>query len=291
MFNVPTPEDLKVTQLVVAVHGIGNQFRYSTVQAVASRFAAYCRSPITQPLGAFHPAKLITEPDSPELGVYLFEPPKDFEKDFSGFGFAEVFWADIPERAADTKNTTEESKAWAQTLVERVRILDQSSAGKPDLIDYKKASAVVEEMISTIKVFENILFIAKKAGLFEFDLGQLLTDFLGDVQIVADFKDYGGDIFKRFADTMKNLVRRMPNVDKIYIVAHSEGTVVSFKGLLTALAAEKNPSNEWVDKVKGYMTIGSPSIHLLLSDYQDTQHSSRRGTERFKSLNESLTTA
>jgi hypothetical protein len=261
----PTAEDLKVTRLVVAVHGIGNQFRYSTVQATASRFAAYCRSPITQPLGAFHPAKLITKPDSPELGAYLFEPPKDFENEFRGFGFAEVFWADIPERAADTKNTTEESKAWALTLVERVRMLDQSSTGKSDLIDYKKASAVVEEMIGTIKVFENLLFIAKKAGLFEFNLGQLLTDFLGDVQIVADFKDYGGDIFKRFADTMRNLVRRMPNVDKIYIVAHSEGTVVSFKGLITALAAEKNPNNEWVDKVEGYMTIGSPlNKHIVM---------------------------
>jgi pimeloyl-ACP methyl ester carboxylesterase len=262
---VPTPEDLQVTRLVVAVHGIGNQFRYSTVQAAARRFAAYCGRPITQPLGAFHPAKLITQPDSPELGAYLFEPPQHFEKEFSGFGFAEVFWADIPERAADTKNTTEESKAWAQTLVERVRLLDQSGTGKSDLIDYKKASAVVEEMIGTIKVLENLLSIAKKAGLFEFNLGQLLTDFLGDVQIVADFKDYGGDIFKRFGDTMKNLVRRMPNVDKIYIVAHSEGTVVSFKGLLTALAAQKGPDNEWVDKVTGYMTIGSPlNKHIVM---------------------------
>ena len=262
---VPTPEDVKVTRLVVAVHGIGNQFRYSTVQAVASRFAAYCGRPITQPLGAFHPAKLITNPDSPELGAYLFEPPNDFEKDFGGFGFAEVFWADIPERAADTKNTTEESKAWAQTLVERVRMLDQSSTGKSDLIDYKKASAVVEEMIGTIRVLENLLFIAKKAGLFEFNLGQLLTDFLGDVQIVTDFKDYGGYVFKRFANTMDNLVRRMPNVEKIYIVAHSEGTVVSFKGLVTALADQKNRNNAWVDKVKGYMTIGSPlNKHIVM---------------------------
>jgi hypothetical protein len=262
---VPTPEDLKITRLVVAVHGIGSQFRYSTVQSVASRFAAFCGKPITQPLGTFHPAKLITKPDSPELGAYLFEPPKDFEKDFRGFGFAEVFWADIPERAADTKNTTEESKAWAHTIVERVRMLDQSSIGKSDLIDYKKASAVVEEMIDTIKVLENLLFVAKQAGLFEFKLGQLLTDFLGDVQIVADFKDYGGDIFKRFADTMKNLIRRLPNVEEIYIVAHSEGTVVSFKGLLTALAAKENQDNEWVGKVKGYMTIGSPlNKHIVM---------------------------
>jgi hypothetical protein len=262
---VPTPEDLDVTRLVVAVHGIGSQFRYATVQAVASRFAAYCGAPVTQPLGAFHPAKLIKDPDSPELGAYLFKPPEDFQNDFLGSGFAEVFWADIPERAAATKNTTEETKAWARTLVERVRMLDQSGTGTSDLIDYKKASAVVEEMIGTIRVLENLLTIAKKAGLFEFDLGQLLTDFLGDVQIVAEFKDYGGDIFHRFAVTMNHLVRRMPNVEKIYIIAHSEGTVVAFKGLATALAAPKNPDNEWVDRVKGFMTIGSPlNKHIVI---------------------------
>jgi hypothetical protein len=192
---VPSEEDLKVTRLIVAVHGIGSQYRYSTVQAVASRFAAYCGKPITQPLGAFHPEKMITEPDSAELGAYLFEPPKNSEQEFAGFGFAEVFWADIPERAAESNNTTEETKAWAQTVVERVRRLDQSGADttkstkSSNLIDYKKAGAVVEEMIGTIKVLENLLFIATKAGLFEFKLGQLLTDFLGDVQIVADFKD------------------------------------------------------------------------------------------------------
>jgi hypothetical protein len=57
-------------------------------------------------------------------------------------------------------------------------------------------------MIDSIQVLENLLFVAEKAGLFEFELGQLLTDFLGDVQIVAEFKDYGADIFKRFADTI-----------------------------------------------------------------------------------------
>jgi hypothetical protein len=124
---------------------------------------------------------------------------------------------------------------------------------------------VVEEMIDTIKVLENLLLIANKAGLFEFNLGQLLTDFVGCVQIVADFKDYGGNVFDRFALTMRNLVRRMPNLKEIYIVAHSEGTVVSFKGLLTALAATKSPDNEWVDLVKGYMTIGSPlNKHIVM---------------------------
>jgi hypothetical protein len=261
----PTPEDLQITRLVIAVHGIGNQFRYSTIQAVTSRFASYCRRPIVQPLGAFHPNKVILQPDSPELGAYLFEPPPSFANEFQGFGFAEAFWADIPEIATATKNTTEETKAWAQTVVERVRMLDQSSSNQPDLIDYKKASAVVEEMIGTIKVLENLLFIANKAGSFKFNLGQLLTDFVGCVQIVADFKDYGGNVFDRFGATMGNLARRMPNLKEIYIVAHSEGTVVSFKGLLTAMAGPRSRDNEWVDLVKGYMTIGSPlNKHIVM---------------------------
>ncbi len=215
--NIDLPsEDSQVTRLVVAVHGIGKQFRYSTIQAVTSRLASYCNRPITQPLGAFHPDKVILEPDSPELGAYLFEAPVSFTREFQGFGFAEAFWADIPEIASATKNTTEETKTWAQTVVERVRLLDQTGTGQSDLIDYKKASAVVEEMVNTIQVLENLLFIATKAGLFQFNLGQLLTDFVGCVQIVADFKDYGGNVFDRFAMTMRNLTRRMPNLREIW---------------------------------------------------------------------------
>jgi hypothetical protein len=258
-------ESSNFTRLVVAVHGIGKQFRYSTIQAVTARFASYCQKPITQPLGAFHPDKVILEPDSPELGAYLFEPPVSYTSEFQGFGFAESFWADIPEIASATKNTTEETKAWAQTVVERVHLLDETGTGHSDLIDYKKASAVVEEMVNTIQVLDNLFFIATKAGLFKFDLGQLLTDFVGCVQIVADFKDYGGNVFDRFAITMRNLTRRMPKLKEIYIVAHSEGTVVSFKGLLTAMAAPRSPDNEWVDLVKGYMTIGSPlNKHIVM---------------------------
>jgi len=267
-------EDSKIRTLVVAVHGIGNQYRYETVQAVASRFMKRCGIDMTLPLGAFHPVKLIVEPDSPELGAYLFTPPEEFQNDFGGFGFAEAFWADIPERAADTKNTTQESKAWARTIVDKMRHLDkmrqfdnakkQLAGRKSDLIDYEKVGAVLLEMIDTIRVIENLLFLAKKAGLFEFKLGQLLTDFLGDVQIVTEYKDYGGDVFNRFVVTMENLNRRLKNLKAIYVIAHSEGTVVSLMGLLKALGTEKK-KNEWVSKVKGLMTIGSPlNKHVVL---------------------------
>jgi hypothetical protein len=250
---------LKVTKLVVTVDGIQNQYRYSTVQAVVSQFFAYCGQRFTPSIGAFHSAV------SPELGAYLFAPPLAFAKHFSGLGFAEVFWADITERATDTKTAMKASKAWAETIVDRVRILDQSSTGRSDLIDYEKASSVVKEMIGTIKVLEDLLSIAKKVGLFEFNLGHLLRDSFEEVQIVAEFKTIGDDIFRRFAETMEKLLQRMPNVQEVYIIAHGEGTVVSFNGILTALSAIRGPDNEWLDKVKGYMTIGSPlNQHIVI---------------------------
>jgi hypothetical protein len=260
-----TADELKTTHLVVAVHGVGKQYRYSTIQGVTTRFAAYCKSPITQPLGAFHPDKLILKPDSPELGAYLFQPPTG-TTEFAGFGFAESFWADIPEMATATQNTTEDTKAWAQTIVERVKAMDAASGKHPSkLIDYNKASAVVAELIDAIKVLDNLLFIATKAGLLQFNLGQLLTDFAGCVQLVADYKDYGGNIFDRFLLTMRNLRRRMPHLEGIYIIAHSEGTVVSFRGLLSAMSVLQGPDDDWIDLVKGYMTIGSPlNKHVVM---------------------------
>src|SRR5258708_11352491 len=138
--------------------------------------------------------------------------------------------------AAATQNTTEETKAWAQTVVERVRALDKSAGNLPDLIDYTKASAVVAEMIEAIKVLDNLLFIANKAGFFEFNLGQLLTDFVGCVQIVADFKDYAGNVFDRFLATIRNLQQRIPNLKRNYIISHSEGTVVSVRCRFTAMS-------------------------------------------------------
>ena len=54
-----------------------------------------------------------------------------------------------------------------------------------------------------------------------------------------------------------------PNVGRIHIVAHSEGTVVTFLGLLNGLRQpEEFP---WVKHVRGLMTIGSPlNKHIIL---------------------------
>lgn len=245
--------DSPIETLIVAVHGIGNQYRYATIQSVAHRVASYFGPPVGIPLGSFHPQ------NKGDIRALAFEgQPK--------LGLAEVYWANIPREANKDKDTLEEAKAWARTVVQRVRAMDHenekrktpSDENPGTAIDYEKTSAVVGELIDTIATLENLTFVAEKAGLLKFNLRELLDDYLGDIQIVAEFRDFGGDIFERFRSTMADLLKAHPNVKYIHMVAHSEGTVVAFRGLLEALSQPDKPGYEWVKWVRSLMTIGSP---------------------------------
>ena len=255
-----TPQGPKLKKLVVAVHGIGKQFRYATIQSVADRFGAYCDLSLGIPLGSFHPS-----PSGSIAALRVPEPPypPSFPSGLVDTGFAEIFWADIPSEAAKQADTIEETKAWAKTVVERVRALD-CQKHKDATINYEKTSAVVDEMIETIDVIESLLFLGKKAGIVEFDLKELLTDYIGDIQIVTEFADYRARILGQFHNVLRELDRRH-QPDEIHIIAHSEGTVVAFLGLLQAMSDTAPPDSRWVDKVAGFMTIGSPiDKHLIM---------------------------
>jgi len=107
--------------------------------------------------------------------------------------------------------------------------------------------------------------IAGKMGLGKFQLRALLDDYLGAVQLVAEFEDYGERIFGQFAKVMRALVDKHQNVTEIYIVSHSEGTVVSFRSLLAALAVRGGEDERWVKLARGFMTIGSPiDKHIVM---------------------------
>ncbi|MGI9087572.1 MAG: MFS transporter [Chthoniobacterales bacterium] len=256
------PAGQSAKKVVVAVHGIGDQFRYATVQSVAAAFTDYCGHRGRTPLGGFHATP-------PEVGSWrLFEPtwPPEIPAKLRGTVFAEIYWAGIPREAAQSKDTIEEAKSWAQTVVERVRALDYCK-NKEAQIDYDKASTVVAEMIETIRVLENLLFIASKAGMAKFELASLLTDYLGDVQIVTEFADYRARIAEEFDRVMRALSdpRKNPELEEIHIVAHSEGTVVSFLGIMTALTRNSAADKQWTDKLAGYLTIGSPiDKHIVM---------------------------
>jgi hypothetical protein len=277
--------------ILVAIHGIGEQSRNMTVRAVATRLALSAGTigregeppPLApQPLGWFH---------SDVQGAVKVAPLDAFDPEtkhsMAAIGFTEVFWADIPQEVVKEGRTIEETKAWARTVVGRARFIcnrnarqkansKSSAAAEPD---FSLAAEVLEEIIDTVHTLENLTFLADKAGLMKFDLNRVLEEYLGDVQIVTEFTLFRNDIIGRFHSAMQQIHSEHPEAN-LHIVAHSEGTVVSFLGLLHALSGQRvlpakaeggallDPVGRiptWLTQLRGYLTIGSPiDKHILL---------------------------
>ena len=276
--------------ILVAIHGIGEQSRNTTVRAVATRLALSAASsaksdelpPLSpQPLGWFY---------TDVRGAVKVAPMDMFDSatnPLGRVGFTEVFWADIPQEVVKEGRTVEETKAWARTVVARARAICEKSIRAKAVItkperrapDFSLAAEVLEEVIDTVHTLENLTFIAEKAGVMKFDLNQVLVEYLGDVQIVTEFTLFRRDIIGRFHSAMQQIHHEHPGAN-LHIVAHSEGTVVSFLGLLHALSGQRLlPANAeggavldrvgrippWLRNVRGYLTIGSPiDKHILL---------------------------
>ncbi len=266
-----------MTKVVVAIHGIGSQLRSDTIRSVARRFGDRSRPPLpVMPLGYFS-----IGPTASVRVSRLDAPPTD---SLASIGFAEVFWADIPEQVVKADDTLEETQAWGRTVVSRAEAEYRQHVNNGNLkpADFQLGIGVVEEIVETIGVLENLLTVFEKMGLFKFELAPLLRDYVGDVQLVTDFPFYRKKIVYRFHSALAQIVATFSTLypgqsPEIYIVAHSEGTVISFIGLLEALSglpvtdpedSSANPiplDDSWIRCVKGYMTIGSPiDKHIVL---------------------------
>ena len=267
----------KPTKVIVAVHGIGDQFQFATIQSVANQFSAFSTTPQVFPLGKFYDQPIGTKPDI----AYLLQVQLD-KIGKEHFGFVEIYWADIPRIPEKEGYTLEESKKWGKTVVERLRTYSKSDPTTLRPRDVEMAKGLLEEILETLTVLDRLLLIADKAGLFKFNLQEILINYLGDVQLVTDFKKYRDKILHRFFEVMNYIQRFNPDAE-IYIVAHSEGTVVAFLSLLQAAAVILDPNANtipddiaettkhnppldcgWLRHVKGLMTIGSPiDKHLV----------------------------
>ena len=258
--GIPASKDAtSVTKVLVAIHGIGDQTAYATVQSVAAQVGNYFDIGAPIPLGRFYKG---TTANGPAPAPILLAPPDP--EALVGFGFAEAYWAGIPRGVAQSGFVLEKTKRWARTVIGRL-VLRAAQTRKP-LPDREqdRLMTVLDEMVETIAVLERLNFLAAKAGLFEFKLQRLLTDYVDDVQLVADFPTYRAQILETVNDVMKaGLALGGGKPTELYVVAHSEGSVVAFLALLTALAdPAKYP---WIESTRGLMTIGSPieTHHLL----------------------------
>lgn len=271
-----------VTKIVVAVHGIGKQLRSSTIRSVARRFGDRCHPPLPVfPLGHFSFVK-----GNKVRWTVLQTGPDPATK----IGFAEVYWADIPSALVKMNDTLEETKAWARTIVSRAESLYRKNVtSNPELKsdDFKQGMTAIDTIIEGIAVIEKLSTLASRVGLFKFEVGTLLHDYVDDVQTVTEFPQYRTKAIYQFYTVLNEIVASYQQehagaAPEIYLVAHSEGTVISLLALLHALASRplRNPDldpaggkNEdagqqegsWVRCVKGFMTIGSPlDKHIVL---------------------------
>lgn len=235
-----------VRKVFVAVHGIGDQFRNATVQSVAYAVCRYVGQPTAIPLGRFQgPGGTLTK-------AYIPDPASDPP---INCGFAEIYWADVPREPVDDAHILEAPTSWARALVEKLRLRAEAAGadGDGDRDRDAQLEALLQELIVGVNVANRLLRFAERAGVFRFDLARLLDDYLNDVQVVTEFEDYRRQLLEIFDDVLSKLHKYMPTA-QVYLVAHSEGTVVAFLGLLRGLHQKR----AWTSRVRGLMTIGSP---------------------------------
>ncbi|SFM58137.1 hypothetical protein [Rugamonas rubra] len=263
-------------KVIVAIHGVGSQQRSETIRRVTTQFSAHSKPRVAlMPLGFFYVDKV------GQVKVSQLDVPAGDTLD--KIGFAEVFWADIPKKVDKDSDTLEEIKAWGRTVVSRAEAAyGKVNAATPrlDQADFQLGAAVVEEIVETVAVLENLLFIADKMGLFKFDLAPVLREYVGDVQVVAEFRFFRERIVYRFHKAMHDVIQACQGAPEVYVVAHSEGTVVALLAMLEALSSapasqvadpddptneDKVVSTDWILALRGFMTIGSPiDKHLVL---------------------------
>ena len=292
-----------ITKIVVAIHGIGQQYRSETIRSVARRFGDSCKPAIPLlPLGYFNIAA------GSDVRWSQLETDHD---DLKTIGFAEVFWADIPNQLVRSNDTLEETKAWLRTVISRAECVydrnvlhprkkpgQATDAGPaPDAdagetpaedadrrseplaeCDFRQGIEAVETLAEGVAVIERLSQFAAKASTFKFEVGTLLRDYVGDVQTVTEFPQYRNKILYRFHAALNAIVStfqaRYGIAPEIYLVAHSEGTVISLLALLQGLSsmALADPDGQgepeggaWVEHMHGFMTLGSPiDKHIAL---------------------------
>jgi len=255
---IPANTELKV---LLAVHGIGDQVACETIQSVALRVAAYHGSPVATPLGRFYTQAAVqcSSEDPPFPQRMDSGDPRPLQTYILG----EAYWASIPRRVAKERYILEETKRWGRSIAARVAYRGRDSGWAAGTLN--RIVVVLDEIVETIGVLERLTFIAAKAGVFKFNLKKLLVDFVDDVQLVADFGMYRTQILKTFDNAVTDALRQVGQDERasVYIVAHSEGSVIAFLALIEALRAPEKYA--WIRQIRGVMTIGSPiEVHHLL---------------------------
>ncbi len=260
----PPPQASPPKKILVAVHGMGDQTPYKTLQDLVHLVFGSRQMPQGVPIGRLH-SDLMTPASRGKKPAEQDMWNRNAWSDLSPIkelGFAEVFWADI---ARDHEEyVLEDVVRWADTLVNRLEVIDSQARKRFDHLEPLHTPAVqrtLRDIALAVRLLRMGNKFATKIGLGSIELDQLLVRYLGDVQLFAEFESPRNRILQRFKTTMDKIDARAGSDDvEIHICAHSWGSVVAFLGLL-----EGHCDNEpWFRRVKSLMTIGAPIDKALV---------------------------
>jgi len=201
--------------------------------------------------------------------AYLTIGKKGCPPDYA-IAFSEVYWQPVTNKyLVDNVQPPIPIFTWAHSVNTRL------FHGGPDFRRAREAIDNLEKMLDLIK---RLAAIYKKSG----ELATILERFLGDVQMYVESWQLRQEINQEFFNVLdsdeavaarilgllkdhhKEAPERIEKCDwashDIYVIAHSEGTVVSYFSLVQAAAEreDKAGKHKWLDRVSGLVTMGSP---------------------------------
>lgn len=270
-------DSLMIHKHVVVVHGIGDQKPNETVIGFMNEFVRslpdHIRDTVhvhnlletvgagtatpsasSRALTSGHPAYLILEDRGQKVLL----------------SFSEVYWQPITNAylAVNEGIPPIPIFTWAHSI--NTRMFHGGAS-------FHIAREAIDNLEILLRLLRNLAVIYKKSG----DFADITSKFLGDVEMYVESDEIRGKIDAEFIRVLARVhlffaepgahhkVRRdmrlqddWPGLSdpEIYIVAHSEGTVISYASLVQAASErEKNPSRHaWLPRVSGLVTMGSP---------------------------------
>lgn len=265
-------------KLILTVHGIGEQQPFETLRLVTNQFTrmqSNSELKTTVSLGYFHTNKA-PKKDSLDFKDYrvIHHLPHLFtnvSESTSPLGFSECYWGDIPRNYVEPYLDSTDN--WIKALVGRVKMFSKYDnfrikAAKErniQITNYLSASTIQSYSKTLDKLRRLIRHVTRLLPMLkiDFNLKKLINNYLGDVQFYAEYQSMRENILNRFSEHMDCVHKEAYKDDKnyeIHVIAHSLGSVVSFHGLLRAIAQN---NETWLNHVKSFTTIGSPIDKFL----------------------------
>jgi hypothetical protein len=189
--------------------------------------------------------------------------------------FSEVYWQPVPNDYSNNNNRNPPVPwfTWLHSINTRIW-----RAGPK----YKTARSVIDNLERMLGLLKRLATIDDKSGIllgnvqrYVERLAGIVNRFLCEVQMYIENEDLRDNINQRFLSLLKNVGSTRGEISRrikeagletldertdIYVVSHSEGTVMAYNSLVKAAQERESDhaKHAWISSVRTLVTLGSP---------------------------------